>query len=100
MHWRLFCRGKLPLFSPLPAPRPSRHFATFWNSFTMSHQNQTALGESAQNSVNGLKKRSVVSSFIFKLDGTPDGQPKVALFRRSDKVSTYRSAAPLPLNKR
>ncbi|KAK4245123.1 Methylthioribose-1-phosphate isomerase [Corynascus novoguineensis] len=33
------------------------------------------------------KKRSVVSSFIFKFDG---GQPQVALFRRSDKVSTYR----------
>ncbi|KAK0742606.1 hypothetical protein B0T18DRAFT_305751, partial [Schizothecium vesticola] len=38
-----------------------------------------------------LQKRSVVSSFIFKFDGTPDGQPKVALFRRSEKVSTYRN---------
>ena len=33
------------------------------------------------------KKRSVVSSFIMKLD---DAEPKVALFQRSDKVSTYR----------
>ena len=37
-----------------------------------------------------LKKRAVVSSFIFKYpeDG---GKPLVALFRRSDKVSTYKS---------
>jgi hypothetical protein len=33
------------------------------------------------------QKRSVVSSFIVKLD---DGNPRVALFQRSDKVSTYR----------
>ncbi|OIW25361.1 nagb/rpia/CoA transferase-like protein [Coniochaeta ligniaria NRRL 30616] len=33
-----------------------------------------------------LKHRSVVSSFIFKFE---DGKPMVALFRRSDKVSTY-----------
>ncbi|KAG7285697.1 hypothetical protein NEMBOFW57_007990 [Staphylotrichum longicolle] len=33
------------------------------------------------------KKRSVVSSFIMKLDAA---EPKVALFQRSDKVSTYR----------
>ncbi|KAK5657907.1 hypothetical protein OQA88_2456 [Cercophora sp. LCS_1] len=36
-----------------------------------------------------MKHRSVVSSFIFKLADTPDGKPQVALFRRSDKVSTY-----------
>jgi len=41
-----------------------------------------------------VKKRSVVSSFIFKFDGTPDGKPQVALFRRSDKVSTYRYVSP------
>ncbi|KAK3693037.1 hypothetical protein B0T22DRAFT_367528 [Podospora appendiculata] len=35
-----------------------------------------------------IKKRAVVSSFIFKFDR--DGNnPQVALFRRSDKVSTY-----------
>ncbi|KAK4038568.1 hypothetical protein C8A01DRAFT_47834 [Parachaetomium inaequale] len=33
------------------------------------------------------QKRSVVSAFILKLD---DGKPQVALFQRSDKVSTYR----------
>ncbi|KAK4236791.1 hypothetical protein C8A03DRAFT_45248 [Achaetomium macrosporum] len=33
------------------------------------------------------KKRSVVSSFIMKADD--DQRPRVALFRRSDKVSTY-----------
>lgn len=35
-----------------------------------------------------LTKRAVVSSFIFKFpeDG---GKPVVALFKRSDKVSTY-----------
>ncbi|KAK4168372.1 Methylthioribose-1-phosphate isomerase [Cladorrhinum sp. PSN259] len=35
------------------------------------------------------KKRSVVSSFIFKFDDSGQNQPKVALFKRSDKVSTY-----------
>ncbi|KAL2017425.1 hypothetical protein VTK56DRAFT_2081 [Thermocarpiscus australiensis] len=42
----------------------------------------------AANSGSGdkFKKRSVVSSFILKPD---DGGPRVALFRRSDKVSTY-----------
>ncbi|KAK4447242.1 nagb/rpia/CoA transferase-like protein [Podospora aff. communis PSN243] len=35
-----------------------------------------------------LKKRSVVSNFIFK--NHADTNPQVALFRRSDKVSTYR----------
>ncbi|KAM7215898.1 hypothetical protein V8F06_008754 [Rhypophila decipiens] len=35
-----------------------------------------------------FKKRSVVSNFIFNFD-TPDGRPKVALFRRSGQVSTY-----------
>jgi hypothetical protein len=36
----------------------------------------------------GLKHRNVVSNFIFKMgdDGAP---PQVALFKRSDKVSTY-----------
>lgn len=33
------------------------------------------------------KQRSVVSSFIMKYK---DGKPRVALFQRSDKVSTYR----------
>lgn len=40
-----------------------------------------------------LKKRSVVSSFIIKYPDDADGstaKPKVALFRRGDKVSTYR----------
>lgn len=32
------------------------------------------------------KRRSIVSSFIMKSD---NGTPRVALFRRSDKVSTY-----------
>ncbi|KAK3315748.1 hypothetical protein B0H66DRAFT_479829 [Apodospora peruviana] len=36
----------------------------------------------------GFKKRSVVSNFIFNFD-TPDGKPRVALFKRSGKVSTY-----------
>ncbi|KAH6843484.1 hypothetical protein B0I37DRAFT_437849 [Chaetomium sp. MPI-CAGE-AT-0009] len=39
------------------------------------------------NSAGEWKKLSVVSCSILKLD---DGQPRVALFRRSDKVSTYR----------
>ena len=37
-----------------------------------------------------LKKRSVVSSFIYKyVDENGERKPKVALFRRSDKVNTY-----------
>lgn len=37
------------------------------------------------------KKRSVVSAFIFKFgdDGGSEVEPRVALFRRSSKVSTY-----------
>ncbi|KAK3349217.1 hypothetical protein B0T25DRAFT_609874 [Lasiosphaeria hispida] len=46
--------------------------------------NTTAVASAA------LKKRAVVSSFIFKHDQTPDSRAQVALFRRSDKVSTYR----------
>jgi len=60
----------------------------------MSRQNQSAMAEPVQNAGPELKKRSVVSSFIFKFDGTPDGQPKVALFRRSEEVTTYKSAGP------
>ncbi|GAD98786.1 hypothetical protein PVAR5_7487 [Paecilomyces variotii No. 5] len=37
-----------------------------------------------------LSKRSVVSSLIFKFPETGDGKPVVALFRRSEKVNTYR----------
>lgn len=100
MHSRLFVAASFHWSRHSPFPNHDV-ISRLWegHSFTMSHQNQTALGESAQNSDRGLKKRSVVSSFIFKLEGTSDGQPKVALFRRSDKVSTYRSAAPFPLNK-
>ncbi|KAK0629244.1 hypothetical protein B0T17DRAFT_589118 [Bombardia bombarda] len=36
----------------------------------------------------GIKRRSVVSSFIFKAD-LDSGRPRVALFKRSNKVSTY-----------
>ncbi|KAJ5160919.1 uncharacterized protein N7482_007923 [Penicillium canariense] len=36
----------------------------------------------------GLQRRSVVSSFIFSV---ANGCPRVALFRRSDKVRTYRN---------
>lgn len=36
-----------------------------------------------------LKKRAVVSSFIFEFPEDGKGKPVVALFRRSDKVNTY-----------
>ena len=36
-----------------------------------------------------LTKRAVVGSFLLKRDAQ-DGRPKVALFRRTDKVNTYR----------
>ncbi|KAK0744540.1 hypothetical protein B0T21DRAFT_407633 [Apiosordaria backusii] len=36
------------------------------------------------------KRRSVVSSFIFTSNEPDNDRPKVALFKRSDKVSTYR----------
>ncbi|KAK3291092.1 uncharacterized protein B0H64DRAFT_330772 [Chaetomium fimeti] len=42
---------------------------------------------STPNNAGEWKKRSVVSCFLLKLDG---GQPRVALFQRSEKVSTYR----------
>ncbi|KAJ0424935.1 hypothetical protein BJY00DRAFT_275607 [Aspergillus carlsbadensis] len=37
-----------------------------------------------------LEKRAIVSSFIFHFPNGPSEKPQVALFRRSDKVSTYR----------
>jgi hypothetical protein len=44
---------------------------------------------SVSDSTGEWKKRSVVSSFIFKLSDVNDGKPQVALFGRSDKVTTY-----------
>ncbi|KAI0835004.1 nagb/rpia/CoA transferase-like protein [Hypoxylon sp. FL0890] len=37
----------------------------------------------------GLKKRSIAGSFLFKIPNGDETQAQVALFRRSDKVSTY-----------
>ncbi|KAI9375478.1 hypothetical protein BJX61DRAFT_128704 [Aspergillus egyptiacus] len=37
----------------------------------------------------GLERRSVVSSFIFRFPDSRSDKPQVALFKRSDKVSTY-----------
>ncbi|KAL6235866.1 hypothetical protein BDW75DRAFT_230017 [Aspergillus navahoensis] len=39
----------------------------------------------------GLERRSVVSSFIFHFPTSLSDQPLVALFKRSDKVSTYKN---------
>lgn len=39
-----------------------------------------------------LKQRSVVSSFVY----SDAGAPKVALFRRSEKVSTYQYVSQNP----
>ncbi|KAL4902936.1 hypothetical protein BDW74DRAFT_169208 [Aspergillus multicolor] len=39
----------------------------------------------------GLERRSVVSSFIFHFPTSLSDQPLVALFRRSDKVNTYKN---------
>ncbi|EAW14295.1 translation initiation factor eIF-2B subunit family protein [Aspergillus clavatus NRRL 1] len=38
----------------------------------------------------GLEKRAVVSSLIFKFPDGESGKPQVALFRRSEKVRTYK----------
>jgi hypothetical protein len=38
----------------------------------------------------GLERRSVVSSFIFHFTTSSSDQPLVALFKRSDKVRTYK----------
>ncbi|KAI1451504.1 nagb/rpia/CoA transferase-like protein [Annulohypoxylon moriforme] len=43
----------------------------------------------AKNGKDGLKKRSVAGSFLFKIPNNPDEPVQVALFRRSGKVSTY-----------
>ncbi|KAF9891642.1 hypothetical protein FE257_003653 [Aspergillus nanangensis] len=37
-----------------------------------------------------MEKRAVVSSFIFRFPRGPSSKPDVALFKRSDKVRTYR----------
>ncbi|KAI1407703.1 nagb/rpia/CoA transferase-like protein [Hypoxylon sp. FL1857] len=44
----------------------------------------------ATNEKGGLKKRSIAGSFLFKIPNGDETQAQVALFRRSDKVSTYR----------
>ncbi|OTA52771.1 translation initiation factor eIF-2B subunit family protein [Hypoxylon sp. EC38] len=43
----------------------------------------------SNNGKGGLKKRSIAGSFLFKLPNGDETQAQVALFRRSDKVSTY-----------
>ncbi|KAK0617693.1 hypothetical protein B0T14DRAFT_525702 [Immersiella caudata] len=58
-----------------------RHLPVFQQVTMSTHQTSTPTST--------LKIRSVVSNFIFKFEGTPTGKPQVALFRRSDKVSTY-----------
>ncbi len=46
---------------------------------------------SAKTPASSLLRRSVVSSFIIKYpEKVQPGKPMVALFKRSDKVSTYR----------
>ncbi|KAK1759987.1 nagb/rpia/CoA transferase-like protein [Echria macrotheca] len=68
----------------LPLLRVQRHqFLFSTKSFSLSAIKMST------DSTRPLKKRSVVSSFIFNLHKTPDHKPQVALFRRSDKVSTY-----------
>ncbi len=42
----------------------------------------------------GLERRSVVSSFIFHLPHAQSEKPRVALFKRSAKVSTYKYVYP------
>lgn len=40
------------------------------------------------------KTRSVVSCFIIDCDDGADGRPRVALFQRSSRVSTYQCVCP------
>ena len=56
-------------------------------TFTMSHKEQPHESQ--------LEKRAVVSSFIFHFPKGPSEKPVVALFKRSDKVRTYRLVCPV-----
>lgn len=71
--------------------RTSRYLTTPHSEAHINHLiNRTMSTESPTKKP--LTKRAVVTSFIFKFpdgDGR-QGRPQVALFRRSDKVSTYR----------
>jgi hypothetical protein len=64
-----------------------------------SHKHQTPSDHqtitSPSSTMSQLKKRSVAVSFIFQFpkDDTTNTRPKVALFKRSDKVRTYQFVA-------
>ncbi len=72
----------------------ARHRARYRHSIsTLSDRPRTSAAMASGNpgtAAAPLKKRSVVSSFIIKYpEPGQEGAPRVALFRRSDKVSTY-----------
>ncbi|RHZ58944.1 translation initiation factor eIF-2B subunit family protein [Aspergillus thermomutatus] len=56
----------------------------------MAQQSQITDRSSSNKPSDNLQKRAVVSSLIFTFPDGESSKPKVALFRRSDKVRTYR----------
>ncbi|KAK3333003.1 hypothetical protein B0T19DRAFT_473763 [Cercophora scortea] len=66
----------------------SRYTVRGRSALSLPFRQSQSLTMSSSPSITPLKKRAVVSSFIFKYDENGNN-PQVALFRRSDKVSTY-----------
>lgn len=68
------------------------YLARSWTRFAWSLRSTPHVIEMADQK----RKRNVVSSLIFKFSDEELSKPKVALFRRSDRVRTYPYAFPLP----
>lgn len=83
-------RRKVPVIATVRWYSRSRRI----DSGTMSSTNSTEQKEAQQ----PLKKRAVVSSFLFKFPEGDSKKPLVALFRRSGQVSTYRQVSRHCLN--
>ena len=86
------------VFSKIPPSKPQQRRAS--NIYDLPTEHYSTImdkppalseGVAADPHSQPVKKRQVVSSFILK-DPEPgtDEKPMIALFRRSDKVSTYR----------
>jgi hypothetical protein len=75
--------------SPIRSIGTSLPFVSFRQIQLPSIHRRAISTTSSLRSPEELTKRTVVGSFLLKRDAA-DGRPKVALFRRTDKVNTYK----------
>lgn len=81
-------RSTVPLASPLTQNNSIMNLRSpQLQRLTRLTQQTRTLASATNNNQERLQKRAVVGSFLFRRH--KDGTPRVALFRRSDKVSTY-----------